>query len=286
MQLKILKTTLPVPGLERSLRVLHVTDVHLCECDERDPLQRKYLALTNKQQGGQALAYFDQLLADLPKLKPDFVAFTGDLMVSPTQANLAALFHRLSLLFVPFGITFGNHDWDWPEYGSQERFPTQRKRVGRRFISETGRDPMFQRIALRGLQIVVVDNSHYQFTATQFRRLKAALARQRVPALLFQHVPISQTKLREKTIAKWGDPILCNDPSWPVPRRRVWHAPLRDKPMPRRFCEFVCSEPRILGIFCGHVHLDHSESLPSGARQIVTPPLYEGYARLIHLTRP
>lgn len=274
-ELTIHQTLLRIPGLAAPLRILHATDLHLCECDRRDPASQAFLAWRDEHFGGPRAA-LDRLLAAMPKLAPDFVAVTGDLIDAVTQANLAAIMRYLRRLDVPFGVTFGNHDW--PETRLDER-----RRLWRVFRAELGRTADFECFDLNGVQLVFLDNSDYQVDARQLQKLERVLRDTVGPVLLFYHIPVSLPSLRPPVLRKWCDPILCGDPEWDALGRRRWKVMPRDRPSTVRFRKLVLRHPRITAAFCGHVHLAHADALRGGARQFVTPPVYAGSVRLITL---
>lgn len=281
-KLHILNANLVIPGLGKTLRILHVTDVHLCECDRRDPRQEKYLAWIRECRG-DPVERFDRLLAELPHLAPDFVAFTGDLFDSPTRANMEAATKRLKALRIPYGLTFGNHEWDWPAHGTAERRPAHRRSLWRLFRREFGCHPEFQIYSLPGIQLLFLDNSDYQVSGRQFNLLQAELHPRNPPALLFYHIPVALRSLSPAVMTKWHDPIMCGEPGWDGLRREHWQVSRKDLPSTLRFRDLVLRSRSVVGAFCGHVHLEHADRLPSGAQQFVTPTLYEGHARLITL---
>jgi predicted MPP superfamily phosphohydrolase len=281
-QINVIKTRLRIPGLQKTLRILHVTDVHLAECDRRDPQQRRFLAWVDEHQGGNALANFDRLIALLPKLAPDFIAFTGDMMDSATHANWEALTTRLRSLRIPYGLTFGNHDWDLPRHGTQDRDQGHRKKLWQKTARACSRHPEFEVFSLAGIRLVFLDNSDYQVSPGQFRRLNRELRKSK-PTLLFYHIPVSLPSLRPAVIDKWSDPIMCGEPDWEPMRRRRWRVLAKTPRTTREFRQRVMRDRTIAAAFTGHVHFDHQDRLPSGARQYVTPPLYQSHVRLITL---
>jgi len=102
---KVLRTSLSIRGLPKPVRILHATDIHLCECDRRDPKQKKALAYMKEHMGGAStLGYWKALLAQIPRLAPDFIALTGDFVNSFTRANWDAFVKPLKRLRIPFGV--------------------------------------------------------------------------------------------------------------------------------------------------------------------------------------
>jgi len=281
--LRILSTEVPVLGLKQPLRILQVSDLHLCECDRRDPGRLEQLARLNRRQGGAALAYLDRLFDELPHIAPDFVAFTGDLMESATCANLEALALRLDGLRIPFGFTLGDRDWDAPADWAYERRQSHRERMWLQFIGDYRWSPEFEERAIGGIRLVFIDNSDYQVRLDQFRQFSRVI-RGEDPAVLFCHIPLSLPYLRRAVIAKWQDPILCGESDWDPKRRARWGILPRNTSVTRRFRAAALEAPCLVAAFAGHVQLDRKDKIPGGGVQYVTPPLYQGYARLITLS--
>ncbi|HKB89535.1 MAG TPA: metallophosphoesterase [Opitutaceae bacterium] len=259
-----------------------VTDAHLCECDDRDPHQREYLRGLNHKLGGKARYYFDLVFAELSGMNLDFIALTGDQMNSPTQANWDALTEKLRTLSVPYGLTFGNHDWDWPEGGTYERRPTYRSDWWQKHSSVLDKTPSFEVFSVSGVNLVFLDNSDYQVSDEQLAKLKA-IETANVPSLLFFHIPVSVPSLRPATIVKWGFPILCGETEWKAEDKDRWSLMPYDYESTGRFYRHISQTRAFEAVFSGHLHLTSDDVLPSGVRQFVTPALYDGFARIITL---
>lgn len=280
--LSLLSTELPVAGLAQRLRILHVDGAHLCECDHRDLAEGERLAKLSLDFGGDSLANLDRLIYDIPHIAPDFVAFTGDLMESPTAANWEALASRLSSLRVPFGLTLGDRDWALSGDWAHARRQSYRERQWLRFIAEHRWSPEFEETALCGARLAFLDNSDYQVRLGQFRQLNQVL-RTGFPTVLFCHIPLSLPPLRNAVIEQWGDPVLCGGADWEAERRARWGILPHNTPITRRFHSVALAAPSLVAVFAGHVDMGRKDRMPNGAFQYLTPPLCQGFARLITL---
>ena len=77
----------------------------------------------------------------------------------------------------------------------------------------------------------------------------------------------------------WEDPILLGAPP-ELYRQRTAPVPTEST---LEFCRLAETLPNLLGVFTGHLHFPHEDLLPSGVRQYVTPPAYQGRGRRIRL---
>jgi predicted MPP superfamily phosphohydrolase len=76
--------------------------------------------VTDMHTGRVPLAYLQRVLAQLNDLKPDLVAFTGDL-IHHDASQIPAVESLLKSVAAPFAVSYGNHDFG-PFRGNDEPF--------------------------------------------------------------------------------------------------------------------------------------------------------------------
>ena len=130
-----------------------------------------------------------------------------------------------------------------------------------------------------GIQFLLVDSSTYQITEDQLAFLQSKLKTD-LPTVLLTHIPFSLPTLRDRTIARWKDPILIADPDWPVERRERWKTDA-DLPSTLEFARAVAMADQVIAVFCGHVHFDHVDTLSLRAVQYVGAPGFDAQKRLV-----
>ena len=273
-------TRIPTPGLERPVRIAHITDVHIGKVADDDPeaaMLRDRMEGLYGQWGRDFESYFGQLLRRAEEERTDAIFLTGDAVNFPTPA--AVEFTRALIERFPRPVYFisGNHDWTFPY---QPRC-NNALRIAQLPLAA----PLFHDGAavgydvrdLGGIQVLSVDNSTYQIDAVQLAFVRQRLGRGS-PSVLLMHIPITQPVLRERTIAFWGQPILMDD-EMDAEARRQWNV---EEPAPEtaEFINLLRASPNLRGVFCGHVHFGHEETFSPAAMQYVGAPGFEGGIRL------
>jgi len=256
------KVTLKIKGAVKSFDFVHITDVHLCQCDSRDPklidhsVRRKKLF---KQPGKTAKRLFNHINT----LKTDFVAVTGDYLDVPTQANLELGGELFDSLDAGYGFSVGNHEW------AIQAIPSDRDYWLSRFSVWTPQpmDWFYRRI--NGVNLLFLDDSDYQITEDQLKRTKALLDTGR-PCIMFVHIPIIEDSLVPHVIKKWGRPIcLGGEPE--------------AKQTTKEFLKLIKSHPQMKAIFAGHLHFNHKGQYQNGCHQYVTGAAFENVYRKIEI---
>ena len=283
--------TIRIEGLERDLKILHLTDSHMAEGDERDPeaaeqVTRMREAFEQRTPGGvSARAVFDQALKKADQQGVDAVVLTGDITHLPTHAGIEIIQQGLQELGLPYLYTLGNHDWhlshlEWSEATRSDYYP--------RFHGLTGGNPSHQVLEVGGVRLITLDNSTYQVSAEQVAFLRRELAVGQ-PCLLFIHIPLWVESLTPAVLEMWKAPIVMAPASgWTDESRAQWMKVLEPSPSTRECFELLCTGPseNLAGIFCGHVHFSHVDEYREGRCQYVTAPGFSGGYRVIQLLEP
>lgn len=284
------ETVVAVPGFNRKLTFLHVTDLHLTEVDERDPEAMKYLDRfrnlfdeylpKDSPYPVSRQIYLDQIVQLANDRNVDAVIFTGDIIHYPSAANLETLADGLKNLRAPYLYTVGNHDWHFSHLPWNDQTRSDHYHCFKEF---THGQPSIQVREIAGLRFIAVDNSNYQINEEQLNEIKGLLASP-VPCLLFMHIPIYLPGLVQKTIAKWNAPILMAAEGWSDENLKKWQVQNTSVFTQEFYDLILANESKSLhGIFSGHVHFDYEERVSGELKQFVTEPGYEGCVRIVQI---
>mmetsp|Transcript_68584 Transcript_68584/g.135637 ORF Transcript_68584/g.135637 Transcript_68584/m.135637 type:complete len:574 (-) Transcript_68584:164-1885(-) len=322
---------LPTGSPASSLGLFQITDAHI----SKSPLQPEEIRYASRMhQAFETVAsrtngsfvrpagIFRELV-DLAALAVvDVAILSGDILNFP-QAH-AALWVTQTLNSslhtggrpIPFLYCAGNHDWFYE--GSQaEQWQLQRE------WRQTTLHPLYASSAswqnrgahqrfdvgafeVRGLLLVVIDNSRYQITADQLSFFQAQTLRW-LPMVLVVHVPLSVPQ----GLSPLNGFPLCGDPAWGASVDRWWQMERR-RPWPETgsgqstalFLEAVqaAASPRgpLIAVLAGHVHQQHvspihpeaahtddihtvEANLGWGAKQYVSLPAFNGGHRILQV---
>ncbi|HTL53918.1 MAG TPA: metallophosphoesterase [Planctomycetota bacterium] len=286
--------TIRVSGLQKPLRVLHVTDSHVSLVDPDDaahlekatPHREKFSKRRQDAQGNNVFTEvsFAEAAQRAKAEKVDLLALTGDIVHFPSQANVHWIQSALSTAQVTSLYTSGNHDWHFPGEVGRDELRDKFWPALQPLYETNGKHankPACGAREIGGVLFLAVDDSTYQITHDQLAFAKRELARG-LPTVLLIHIPISIATLRDKTIERWKAPILIGDPDWGMPSRTEWDTPA-DRPETLEFVRLCSTATNLAAVLCGHIHFPHSDALSPQAVQYVTRPGYEGGMRMIEL---
>jgi predicted MPP superfamily phosphohydrolase len=285
------QTLIKVEGLREPVSLMHITDAHCIEVDDRegkDVLEEhlrynEWIVRKNDYDlhGGVSPRYRVESVLKLCNFRQvDATVLTGDMMLYPSFANLDFLRQALKTLQSPYLFTLGNHDWQyrhmpWNDETRELYYP--------RFYEFTNNNPAFQAMEIGGIRLLAVDNSNYQITDEQLAFVREQLA-DGAPCLLFLHIPLYIPSLVEDIEHLWGAPIMMAAPSWQPERQSKWM--VRDaEESTKSFHSMVTGGEfgNLLAIFCGHVHFSHKDEFAPGRFQYVTRAFFSGGYRWIKL---
>lgn len=273
-------------GLEKPIKLLHITDTHLCYADERDDESKRNLAAHRRRAFGDEN---DSIITELLSMieygndNCDAIVHTGDLIDFISEENLEqarrAMDKARNLMFIA-----GNHEFSryvgeaWEDTAYKM---TTFQHVQRKF----GLDMLFSARIVGGVNIVGVDNGYYQFEPWQLWRLKREVQKG-LPIVLMMHDPLYEETLYQAAMSRSGATsagIVGCDEEHLLPYeeyRAVQQRPTNDT---LQFIDYVNFEPLIRCVLAGHLHYHHEGILPSGKPQLVTSGGYSGDAREIIL---
>lgn len=266
----IIYTPLEV-GLEKPVRILQITDVHLSFADERDSEYNQNLAVarveTFSKEGGRPpytpSEYFEEAVR-VAEETGSLLVLTGDVIDIQTQANLDE-FHRIidghDCMFTPGGheqqkrcvrtMEEPDNYWEGARQRLKDSFPQFDMDLSSRVIN--------------GLNIVCLDNSLDHYNAETLRRFKLELEKG-LPMILFSHDPITCGAL-----TCWEDPKI---PYFTEEDYKIRH----------EMIDLIKASPLVKGYFVGHWHSQSASDVEGASfRSYVTPGLFKGLCRMIEI---
>jgi len=315
---------LPTGSPSRFLGLFQITDAHI----SKSPLQpeeshyasrmhQAFETVASRANGSSVrpARVFRELVDLATSAAVDVAVLSGDILNFPQAHTVSWVAETLNSSLrkgggaIPFLYCAGNHDWFYE--GSQaEQWQLQRE------WRQTTLHPLYARSAswqnrgvqqrfdvgafeVRGLLLVVIDNSRHQITAEQLSFFQAQTLRW-LPMVLVVHVPLS---VPQGLSPLHGFP-LCGDPAWGESVDRWWQMERR-RPWPQTgsgqstklFIEAVqaAASPHgpLVAVLAGHVHQQHvspihhaaahtddmqdvESSLGWGAMQYVSLPSFNG----------
>ena len=277
--LSIERTVIEI-GLEKPLKVLHVTDSHVPLCDERDDEYRQSLARKKAPKLEGILARFREEVA-YAEAHCDLMVHTGDLIDFASRANIE--FARDVLKNEKILYIAGNH-----EYYVGRALEDMSYRLNsyiRMHLEDMGVNLFFTSRLLGGVNFVGIDDAYHQVEDWQTQRLQREVARG-YPVILFLHAPLFEQSLFERSVEYWKDGsayLVGVDEDHLLSYPEFLAVDQRPCESTRRFVDYVSGEKRIRAVLAGHVHFNFESMLPGGVMQYVTGRGHEGVVREITL---
>ena len=188
----------------------------------------------------------------------DAILMPGDFLSFPSAAGVekfAACFRQSK---VPCLFTAGNHDWHFEGMSGTEA-DLRREWIGKLLLPlYGGRDPMAYAVRIKGMKILMIDNSIYEILPEQLDFLERELA-EGLPVIIGCHVPFYVPGRNIFFGCGHPDWNGANDPYSEIERRERWRAEGHTE-VTMKFYDLVISSPLVAGIIAGHMHrfsLDH-----------------------------
>ena len=274
--MKLSKNTITV-GLEKPVRVLHVTDSHIALADERDD-ERKH-ALAKRLGDPKRDDYLREHLAYAEE-NCDLLVHTGDLIDFTSQANFD--FARTILSREKVFFAAGNHEFS-RYVGEAYEDRAYKMNSFREMMPGLGAPLFFNARVLGGINFVSIDDSYHQFEDWQITRLKKEIAKG-LPIILCLHAPLFEQSLYDHHVSRSGPGsscylVGCDEDRLPDDEWRAIE--IRPRGVTAEAVRFIKSQPLIKAVLAGHVHFSFVSELAPGMTQFVTGSGYEGCAREI-----
>lgn len=275
--MRLEKNTLKI-GLEKPLKILHITDSHVAFADERDSEQtrelvRNRLASTDKEK------HLEEQLA-YGRENCDLIVHTGDLIDCVSHANFD--FARKILSDEKFFFAVGNHEFS---HFLGEAYEDRAYKMNSFRLMQPGLgQPLFFSSRVEGgVNFVAIDDSYHQFEPWQKVRLEKEI-KKGLPIILCLHAPLFEQSLYDFHISKTGEGVSsylvgCDEDHMPDDEWRAIE--IRPRGITVEMVEFIKSQPMIKAVLAGHVHFDFVSELRPGMPQYVSAGGYDGFTREI-----
>ena len=231
-------------GLEKPVRILQLTDVHLSLADDVDGDDMKQHAAERRRTfvkeaiypERDPVGYLEEAL-DYAK-NFDCTIITGDVMDFTSHANKEL--SKELLAGHDYLFCAGNHEF-CPKVGIPDSFERKEKTLDEIQSLYRG-NLIFESRIVGGVNLVAIDNSCYIWTEDQFAKLRAEVAKG-LPILLFCHSPLTYPQMR-------------HEPSHHdlVPTEEV-------VAFTKKVTQYIIDEPAIKAVFSGHMHITGREEL-------------------------
>lgn len=275
---QITEETVYVEGLEQEYTLLFLTDTHVVIQDDKASQQeqqyvRERYGMFQNQEGISSAAQFPAWIAYANETGVDAVLLGGDIIDSPSDANVEWLQGQLAELEMPWLYVPGNHDWTFPweymtDYGRENYLS--------RLSPMMQGNPALQSLEVGELLLVGVDDSTGQVDPDAVSVYEELLAQDK-PVILVSHVPFAAQTLLPKAVEAWSSPTVIGDGNvggiWPNDTSQYFMDLTTAENSPVRL------------VLAGHVHLCDDgildEELP--LRQIVGDAAYQGRAALVRV---
>ncbi|MBQ4054253.1 MAG: S-layer homology domain-containing protein [Clostridia bacterium] len=273
-----------IEGLEKTTRILHVSDSHITLTDSSDYLDAVNYQKTREQMfasevtdGVSATQRFDRIFDYAEANDIDLMALSGDIIDAPTSGNLNYFKNKLSNSGVDYLYAFGNHDWtaDWlnSTLGGYQSSAQWDKHT-----------PMFEgiipegeeKVAVRefdGFTVIAIDNSNNQISQEQYAQVFNYLDG-KTPIILVMHVPMYIESMEADVTAMWGKAILMGAPATnPTNTTQMFCNMLKSKSSP------------VVAILAGHIHMDHIDDVSdkNNAVQYTLGASFKGDVRVLNI---
>ena len=275
----ITEETMYVEGLEGEYTFLFLTDVHAVIQDEEAAEQEQQYAaersgMFHNDEGVSSVQQFPAWIEYANEMEVDAVLLGGDIIDSPSDANIEWLEEQLEQLEMPYLYVLGNHDWTYPweymsDYGRENYLP--------KLAPMMQGHSQLQWLEVGELLLVGVDNSTNQVNPNALSGYEKLLKLDR-PVIVLNHLPYASQTLMPKAVAAWNSPTVIGNED---------EGGIRPDEASSRFLELTLAEesPVVL-VLAGHAHLydDNVINEERQLRQIVGDAAYKGNAVLLHVT--
>lgn len=268
------KCTLHI-GLEKPLKILHITDSHVALCDDRDNERKK--ALAKRFNSPDRERNLEEQL-DYGRENCDLIVHTGDLIDFTSHANFD--FARKILAEEKVFFAAGNHEFSQYVGEAYEDFAYKMNSF-REMQPGLGAPLFFNAKTVGGVNFVSIDNSYHQFEPWQLEKLKKEIEKG-LPIILCLHVPLFEQSLYDHHISLTSPGSStylagCDEDHLPYDEWRAIE--IRPRGVTTDTVAFIKSQPMIKAVLAGHVHFSFVSDIAPDRPQFVTGCGYAGIAR-------
>lgn len=280
------KYKIAIPGISREYNLLFLTDNHMV-LPETEASQEimdysdQRLAQFTEETGIVSSDQFLSWISSSGEWKLDALLLGGDIIDSPSPANISYLNDSLEQLEIPYIYAPGNHDWTYPweymtEKGKKEYLPL----LSPYMVSvknEFSKNTAFHTLEFDDFIIAAINNSDNQIPPEALEGYKK-IAEKGKPVLLLLHVPFYTQPLLDKTSSVWQNSVVLGGGI---------HGGVYPNDVSAEFIGLITAKDSpVAAVLAGHVHLSDISYIQGEKEilQITGDAGFKGRGTIIHIT--
>lgn len=290
----ISEETIQLSGVAGEYNLLFLTDTHVIIRDENasdaaaENEAARYPGFVNEE-GVSSAEQFPEWIRYANETKVDAVLLGGDIIDTPSDANLQWLKEQLAQLDMPYLYVNGNHDWTYPweymtEAGRETYLPllkplmngnTAIQKLDFGEFTVVGIDDSSDQVdsaALPEYEKILEENRRADFRPVEIRPLEVH------PVIVMAHVPFITQSVLTKAREDWDNPVVIGAGNY----GGIY--PNEDS---EQFMALTTAEDSPVElVLAGHVHF-YDRDVIEGEKdvlQLVGGAGFRGEAILIHIT--
>ena len=277
-----------IPEITKEYEIWFISDSHIIipdedESDEIKEYTAKRIPVFSNDAGVASSQVFSEFIKSANENKPDLILFGGDILDSPSEANMAFLKKELETLTVPYVFVFGNHDWTYPwEYMTENGIKEIRPLFQNVLLGNMGPDINVIEedngygsvLEFEEFTVLAIDNSSNQIPPEAVSSMEAAYSLNK-PIILLQHVPLSTKNLIKTAKKHWGNPVVLG---------MQIHGGIAPNHDSAKLLEKVYHDHSLIRvILSGHVHFPYEENISESTVEIITDAAYKRKAVRLYI---
>ncbi len=273
-------------GAQKPFSLFHITDCHICLCDNRNDSRKMELAQSRNRAFAMTQVKFFEGAVAYAKENNLTILCTGDICDFVSYANFDYVKKAFDGTDYIFAV--GNHEYSQYVGEAFEDEAYKMQSFDKVQQMHPDKNLLFDSTVINGVNIITLDNVYYNFTSRQTSLLEKEIEKG-LPIILAMHNPIHTKELYDFMMsgknAECAYLVGTDEELLKVyPQNRY----VQQKPDSEtlEFIEFASKQPLIKGVIAGHLHKDFETTLPwqVGIPQICTCAGYYNAARIINIT--
>ncbi len=278
-----------IPGISKEYTLLYLTDTHIVlpETEASQEIKEysgKRLSQFTEESGIISSDLFLSWISYANENKLDALLLGGDIIDSPSPANIEYLGNSLGNLEIPYIYALGNHDWTYPweymtEKGENDYLPLltpYMKNYTSGEYSSTG-NTSIHFLEMDDFLVVAVNNSNNQIHPDALEEYKAILQKGK-PVILLLHVPFYTDPLLSKTSSVWSNGVVLGGGV---------HGGIYPNDVSAEFIALTTAKDSpVAAVLAGHVHLSDRSGIQGEKEipQITGDAGFKGKGTIIHIS--
>lgn len=250
-------------AIAEPVTILQISDSHLFLDDERgdefkqysDRMAKAYNHTKRFSDGKETnpTEMFEEIAARAKSQNYDAVALTGDIVSFPSAAGVDFVKEKLDATEIPYFYVCGNHDWHFEGMEGTEK-DLRDEWIEKRLkpLFPEGVNPLGYSRVVKGVNILMIDDSIYEILPEQLEFLRAELAKG-LPTLAFMHIPLYAPGRGVGFGVGHPEWNAAHDRNYKIERRLQWPEEGHTA-VTYAFRDEIINAPNVLGVFTGHIH--------------------------------